>query len=65
MKTELLVKIFMTIMGMFFGYISFVFATKLHETTIYVNFITKVLVFVGLLIMMTLCFCVSHLYKED
>lgn len=55
----------MTFMGMFFGYMAFMFAITLHETTIYVNFITKALVFVGLLIMMVLSFCVSHAYKED
>jgi hypothetical protein len=65
MTTELLVKILMTFMGMFFGYMAFMFAITLHETTIYVNFITKALVFVGLLIMMVLSFCVSHAYKED
>jgi len=65
MKTALIVKIFMTAMGLFFGNMAFLFAYHLQETAVYQTFITKVLVFISLLIMMTLCFCVSHVYKED
>lgn len=63
--SSIIIKGFMTFVGLFFGICAFEFAFIFAETSVYENLITKIFVFLFLLLLMTISFGVAHVYKED
>ncbi len=59
---EFIIKVFLTIVGTFFSVGAIMFLTN---TEVYNDLLTKIVVFLGMIIIGIISFLASHAYKED